>query len=115
MEEQDYLKSLDKMSNHKLLDELVSLNAYSPEDTTPEEIIQGMIKAVKRAIISRMKPHIMATELHRAIMNRDDVSLEDADELVQELKESVREGGDAEQLLFDEGFEPDYVFDIIDL
>ena len=54
------------------------------------------------------------TQLHEAIMNRDSVSLEEADELVQELKDKVNEGEDPEEVLFNEGFEPDYIFDILD-
>ena len=55
------------------------------------------------------------TQLHAAIMNRDSVSLEEADELVQELKKQVSEGEDPEEVLFNEGFEPDYIFDILDI
>ena len=56
---------------------------------------------------------IKLTELHKAIMSRDDCTEEQADVLVQELREMVREGEDPETVLYDEGFEPDYVFDIL--
>jgi hypothetical protein len=53
------------------------------------------------------------TELHLAIMNRDDCSQGEADEMVQEMKERYKEGEDPEEILFSEGFEPDYIFDIL--
>jgi hypothetical protein len=55
------------------------------------------------------------TELCLAIMNREDCTQEEAEELVQEMKERVRDGEDPEEVLFDEGFEPDYIFDILDI
>jgi hypothetical protein len=54
-----------------------------------------------------------ATPLHLAIMQRDDVDLQDAERFVQKMKEQVDEGGDPEEILFENGFEPDYVFDLI--
>lgn len=54
------------------------------------------------------------TELCLAIMNREDCTQEEAEEVIQEMKERVREGEDPEEVLFDEGFEPDYIFDILD-
>jgi len=53
------------------------------------------------------------TQLHKAIMNRDSCSFDDADELVQEMILQVEDGENPEQVLEDEGFEPDYFFDII--
>jgi hypothetical protein len=53
------------------------------------------------------------TELHLAIMTRDDCTEGEADEMVQEMKERWREGEDPEELLFEYGFEPDYYQDII--
>jgi len=52
------------------------------------------------------------TELHQALMNRDDLTYDEADELVQEMKRLVNEGYDAEQVLYEEGLEPDYIFDL---
>jgi hypothetical protein len=113
---ESFSRDILKLSNGRLIDRLIGLTTYSPAaEPIPDLIKKELISIVKREILSRMKKHIMATELHRAIMNRDDVSLEAADELVQELKDLVKEGGDPEELLFNEGFEPDYVFDIINL
>jgi hypothetical protein len=53
------------------------------------------------------------TELHLAIMNKLECSKEDADEAIMEMKERVKEGADPEEVLFENGFEPDYVFDLL--
>ena len=53
------------------------------------------------------------SELHQALISREDMSFEEADEIVQEMKERVREGENPEDVLFEEGFEPDYFYDII--
>jgi len=55
------------------------------------------------------------TELCLAIMNREDCTQEEAEEVIREMKERVRDGEDPEEVLFDEGFEPDYIFDILDI
>lgn len=54
-----------------------------------------------------------ATELHLAIMNRDECTLEEADVLVKEMQTQVYEGENPEDVLFSEGFEPDYIFDLL--
>jgi len=54
------------------------------------------------------------TELHLAIMNRDDCSQEKAHRLVTEMRSEVHDDQrDPEEVLFDEGFEPDHVFDLL--
>ena len=53
------------------------------------------------------------TDLHLAIMNRDDCSKETANHLVKEMRSELISGRDPEEILFDEGFEPDYVFDLL--
>jgi hypothetical protein len=54
------------------------------------------------------------SELCLAIMNREECSQAEAEELIQEMKQRVKEGEDPEEVLFDEGFEPDYIFDILE-
>lgn len=46
-------------------------------------------------------------------MNRDQCSEQEAQELIDCMVELVNEGEDPEEVLFDEGFEPDYVFEIL--
>ena len=53
--------------------------------------------------------------LHEALMNRDSLTFAEADEIVTEMRTLVYEGFDPEDVLFDEGLEPDYVFDLLDI
>lgn len=53
------------------------------------------------------------SELKRILMERDDLTSEEADSRISEMMERVMEGEDPEEVLYDEGLEPDYIFDII--
>ena len=54
------------------------------------------------------------TDLHKAISNRDNCSLEDADKLIKEMASRVHfDGENPEEVLNEEGFEPDYVFNLL--
>lgn len=53
------------------------------------------------------------SELQQAIMHRDGCTVAEAAEIILDMKERVADGEDPEEVLFDEGFEPDYVFDIL--
>lgn len=46
-------------------------------------------------------------------MQRDNISADDAQDIIDEMKEQVLAGEDPEEVLFNEGFEPDYIFDIL--
>jgi len=46
-------------------------------------------------------------------MNRDEISEKEAQELVSEMRNRVLEGESPEDILHEEGFEPDYIFDIM--
>lgn len=49
------------------------------------------------------------------LMRRDGLSKAEAQELIDEAKERVREGEDPEEVLYEDfGLEPDYVFDLLD-
>jgi hypothetical protein len=52
--------------------------------------------------------------LQQALMNSQDLSEEEADEMIKEMKERMLNGEDPEEILFDEGLEPDYVMDLLD-
>jgi len=53
--------------------------------------------------------------LKTVLIRRDDLTAREAQELIDEAKELVREGADPEEVLLDEfGLEPDYVFDLLD-
>ena len=53
------------------------------------------------------------SELHIAIMNKEDFSYTEADELIQEMKKLVIEGEMPDQVLYEHGFDADYVFDLL--
>ena len=53
------------------------------------------------------------TELHLALMNRNGCTKEEADDQIMEMKERYKNGEDPEEVLYSEGLEPDYVFDIL--
>lgn len=52
-------------------------------------------------------------ELVKIFMNRDGMTKEEAIELVKEMRQRVREGENPEDVLYEEGLEPDYIFDLI--
>lgn len=53
------------------------------------------------------------TDLHKALMNKEDLTAEEVDNLVKEMKDRLISGEDPEEILRDEGLEPDYVFDLL--
>jgi hypothetical protein len=53
------------------------------------------------------------SDLHVALMNREGISFTEADEIVNEMKERFQEGEDPEELLYEQGLEPDYFFDLL--
>jgi hypothetical protein len=54
------------------------------------------------------------TELERVLIRRDEMTPQEAQEYVAELRGRVLEGENPEEILFDElGLEPDYIFDIL--
>jgi len=55
------------------------------------------------------------TELHVSIMNRYEISFTEADEMFKEMKARVDAYEDPEEVLWENGFEPDYIFDLLDI
>jgi len=53
------------------------------------------------------------TEVHKALMSKHYWSFEEADDCVNQMKQEVEDGRNPEDVLYDEGLEPDYFFDII--
>lgn len=53
-----------------------------------------------------------ATELHIAIMNKEDMTLKEADEMVQEMKGLVADGEMPDDVLLDYGYDMDYFMDL---
>ena len=57
---------------------------------------------------------IKTSDLHKAIMQRDQCTEEEAHQLVKGMAEAVLfYNEDPEEVLHNEGFEPDYVFDLL--
>jgi len=54
------------------------------------------------------------TELKQALITGKDMSPTEADEAIEEMRNQVLEGEDPEELLYEQGLEPDYIFDLLD-
>lgn len=52
-------------------------------------------------------------EIVRILMRRDDMTQEEAEETLAEAREAIYDGEDPEEVLYDLGLEPDYIFDLI--
>ncbi len=52
--------------------------------------------------------------LREVLMRRDELSAEEADEMIEYARSRVDDGEDSEEVLKDEfGLEPDYVWDLV--
>lgn len=49
----------------------------------------------------------------KILMRRDDMTEEEARELVEDCRERINDGEDPEEVLYDLGLEHDYIFDLI--
>lgn len=49
----------------------------------------------------------------RIFMTRDEMSHQEAIELLQEMRQQVTAGDDPEEVLYENGLEPDYIFDLL--
>lgn len=56
---------------------------------------------------------LQMSELVEIFMRRDELTCEEATELVNEMRERVHDGENPEEVLYDEGLEPDYIFELI--
>lgn len=63
--------------------------------------------------MSEQDDDIRRTELFKAMMSSGRYSADDAAQRILEMRVEVAEGEDPEEVLHEEGFEPDYVMDII--
>jgi hypothetical protein len=51
--------------------------------------------------------------LLKALMEGQDLTLEEAKELQKEMRQRVKDGEDPEEVLYEEGLEPDYFYDLL--
>ena len=55
------------------------------------------------------------SELKKALMTSQGITGQEADEIIEEMQDRVLDyGEDPEEVLHEEGLEPDYVFDLLD-
>ena len=52
-------------------------------------------------------------ELVKIFMERDGLTAAEAKDLVKEMRQRVYEGENPEDVLYEEGLEPDYIFELI--
>ena len=52
-------------------------------------------------------------DLLSVLMTRDDLTTQEAQEQIDEWHERVLEGEDPEEILYENGLEPDYVIDLL--
>ena len=55
----------------------------------------------------------MENEVVKVLMDRDELTKQAAEEEVMWMRKRVSEGEDPEEVLYDSGLEPDYIYDII--
>ena len=55
----------------------------------------------------------MVDSLLSVLMHRDGLKREEAQAQIQDMREDINNGADPEEVLYDIGLEPDYVFDLI--
>jgi hypothetical protein len=53
------------------------------------------------------------SSLKKVLISRDEMTSSEADEFIKELRERVLDGEDPEEVLYEIGLEPDYIFDLI--
>jgi len=53
------------------------------------------------------------TELKKVLMERDELTESEADDIISDMIIDVANGENPEEILWDHGLEPDYIFDIL--
>ena len=54
------------------------------------------------------------SELKKVLIERDELTSDEADEMIRDARNRVLDGEDPEEILLDDfGLEPDYIFDLI--
>ena len=83
----------------------------APEKTIISLKISKTYKNKK--IMTTTTKKIVLTDLHKALMHNEDITREAADQMISEFYDRVADGENPEEILYDEGLEPDYVLDIL--
>lgn len=104
--------------NNEVLDRWAQEQGFD-EDDEDDEVEDLKFSSANQALqhfadITGKKIKIASSnELLKIFMERDDMTEQEAKELIEELKERVADGEDPEEVLYDEGLEPDYIFELI--
>lgn len=53
------------------------------------------------------------TEVEKILMDRDNLTAKEAKEWLNDMRKQVEDGEDPEEVLYEAGLEPDYIYDII--
>jgi len=53
------------------------------------------------------------TDVELILMRRDNIARDEARQILEDLRERVVDGEDPEELLYEIGLEPDYIWDIL--
>jgi hypothetical protein len=51
--------------------------------------------------------------LKQVLMRRDGLTSEEADREIEFMQEEIADGMDPEEVLYEQGLEPDYIFDLL--
>jgi hypothetical protein len=51
--------------------------------------------------------------IRKALMEGQDLTLEEANHLLKEMRQRVKDGEDPEEVLYEEGLELDYFYDLL--
>lgn len=53
------------------------------------------------------------TSLEKILIQRDNISREEAQDILADARKEVADGANPEEVLYELGLEPDYIFDLI--
>jgi hypothetical protein len=72
-----------------------------------------LVRDTTVSTIAKLQWSNIVDSLKSVLMMRDGLSSDEADDQINEAREEVANGADPEEVLYDLGLEPDYVFDLI--
>ena len=124
--EEEVKKSLTASSSKVIIHDLNNDSKYeisSPEeakDKTDKSAAEEAFKSGETVTMGKVVAEYVASkkiakvsELVQIFMDRDDMTEQEAKDYVKELRERVADGENPEEVLYDEGLEPDYIFDLM--
>ena len=107
LEDMQEEQSLEEDRSIEIPSYQIPVNLQNERFATEDEALQHL------ADITGSKIKIASYSLVDVFMERDDMTKTEAEEYVEELKGRVADGEGPEEVLADEGLEPDYFFDLV--